>query len=176
MTAAVILNITSLAPNHDRQDFQCGVSALDNYLHQQARQDIRRGISRVFVATPTSQEQAKTQTIAGYYTLSSLSVECNDFPAAVAHKLPKHPVPAALLGRLAVATAFQGKGIGSLLLTNAIRRTQAVSVDIGIYALMVDAIDERAKHFYQQFGFIPLAEWPLRLFLPIASFNEKKHV
>jgi len=170
MTEPGSLLIAPLNPGHDRRGFRCGVTALDDYIHKQASQDVKRRISRVFVATPAGHANV----IAGYYTLSSLSVECSQLPGILARKLPRHPIPAALLGRLAVAKTAQGQGIGRMLLTDAIKRTLALSDQIGIHAMIVDAIDEQAQRFYQQFGFSPL-DWrepgsqQRRLFLPLKS-------
>jgi len=170
MTEPDNLLIAPLNPSHDRRGFQCGVTALDDYIQKQANQDVKRRIRRVFVATSAG----RTNTIAGYYTLSSLSIECSLFPEALARKLPRHPIPAALLGRLAVANTAQGQGVGRMLLTDAVKRTLAVSEQIGIHAMIVDAIDERAQQFYQQFGFSLLAlpqpgSQHRRLFLPLKS-------
>jgi len=121
--------------------------ALDRYLKMQAKQDIKRRISRVFVATKPD----NPKTAIGYYTLSTLSIKLNQLPEKLARKLPKHPVPAALIGRLAVSNAAQGQGVGKMLLADAIKRTLAVSDQIAIYAIVVDAINENAKGFYEQF-------------------------
>ena len=83
--------------------------------------------------------------------------------------LPRHPVPAALIGRLAVSGDVQGQGIGRLLLADAVKRSLAVSEEIAIYALVVDAKDEGASRFYQAFGFQPLVGQSNRLFLPLGS-------
>jgi GNAT superfamily N-acetyltransferase len=83
--------------------------------------------------------------------------------------LPKHPVPAALIGRLATCNAAQGQGVGKLMLADAIKRTLAVSDQIAIYAMVVDAINEKAKRFYEQFGFTRLSDDSPRLFLPLKS-------
>lgn len=159
------LVIEPLARHHDRHSFRCGVDTLDRYLKQQARQDITRRISRVFIARDTEEE---TQVL-GYYTLSGLSIDLSALPDLIARKLPRHPIPAALLGRLAVDLDAQGRGIGRLLLANAIRRTLSVSDQIAIYAMVVDAIDQRAVAFYQRHGFSPLMDGERRLFLPLKS-------
>ena len=106
----------------------------------------------------------------GYYTLSTLSIELNHLPQLLARKLPKHPVPAALIGRLAVSQQIQGSGVGKLLIADAIKRVLSVSDEIAIYAMVVDAINEGAGRFYQQFGFLPLNTESQRLFLPLKSF------
>ena len=162
------LIIEHLSNTHDRTDFQCGVVSLDNYLERQAKQDVKRRISRVFVVTdpefPTK--------VVGYYTLSGLSLELNQLPDNLARQLPKHPVPAVLLGRLAVSTKAQGHGIGKMLLADAIKRSLAVSEEIAIYAMVVDVIDEQTGNFYQQFGFSRLSGKSRRLLLPLKSFKE----
>lgn len=167
MTDFQKLLIAPLNPLHDRTGFQCGVEALDRYLKKQANQDIRRQISRVFVATKRDIPKA----VIGYYTLSTLSIELNQLPEKLARKLPKLPVPAALIGRLAVSNAAQRQGVGKMLLADAIKRTLAVSDQIAIYAIVVDPIDDNAKGFYEQFGFTRLSDDSPRLFLPLKSIN-----
>lgn len=158
--------ICALGSTHDRSGFSCGNEQLDNYLKRQAKQDVKRRISSVFIAsTPGSPTK-----IAGYYSLSSLSIELTQLSEEVRRKLPRHPIPGALVGRLAVSQTVQGHGIGRMLLTDAIKRTLAVSEDIAIYAMVVDAIDDSAAAFYQQYGFIPLETGRRRLYLPIKSF------
>ena len=157
--------IAPLNPTHDRTGFQCGVEALDRYLKKQAKQDIKRRIGRVFVSTKPDNPKV----VIGYYTLSTLSIELNQLPEKIARKLPKHPVPVALIGRLAISNAAQGQGVGKLLLADAIKRTLAVSDQIAIYAMVVDAINDNAKGFYEQFGFSRLSDDSSRLFLPLIS-------
>lgn len=160
------LVIEPLNNTHDRSAFVCGVESLDNYLRKQAKQDIKRRISRVFVAyTPES-----ASSIIGYYTLNTLSISLEQLPDNLARKLPKHPVPAALIGRLAVSQQAQGQGVGKMLLMDAIKRTIGVSDEIAIYAIVVDAIDKQAEHFYQQYGFLSLSLNKRRLFLPLKLF------
>jgi ribosomal protein S18 acetylase RimI-like enzyme len=161
------LVIAPLNPKHDRTGFQCGVETLDRYFKKQATQDIKRRISRIFVAT----EPDNPKVVIGYYTLSTLSIELNQLPEKMARKLPKHPVPAALIGRLAVSNAAQGQGVGKMLLADAIKRTLAVSDQVAIYALVVDAINENAVGFYEQFGFTRLSDDSPRLFLPLKSIT-----
>lgn len=162
MTRFSNLIIEPLDSRHDRSGFHCGVVSQDDYIRKQARQDVKRRISRVFVATETE----RTSIIVGYYTLSTLAIDLSDLPQALACKLPRHPVPAALIGRLAVSQDAQGYGVGRMLLINALKRTLAISDEIAIYAMVVDAIDEHAQRFYEQFGFSPFSS---RLFLPLKS-------
>lgn len=167
MTDDLKLVIAPLNKNHDRSGFHCGESSLDDYIRKRARQDVKRRISQVFVAT----EPGHPATILGYYTLSTVSIELGELPQNIARKLPRHPVPAALLGRLAVGQAGQGRGLGGMLLVDALKRTLAVSDDIAIYAMVVDAINEGAQRFYEQFGFAPLDSAGRRLFLPLQSIQ-----
>ena len=159
------LVIEPLNRTHDRHGFQCDVAMLDQYIKKQAMQDMKRHISRVFVAT----EPDNPKEVIGYYTLSSLSVEVRQLPEKIAKKLPRHQIPAALIGRLAVSQIAQGKGVGKMLLADAIKRTVAVSDEIAIYALVVDAINQEAQNFYIPFGFKPISDKSLRLFLPLKS-------
>lgn len=158
--------IEALNRSHNRTAFNCGIESLDGYLKCQANQDIKRRVSRLFVARS---RQDKTRVL-GYYTLSTLSIDLSILPEKVAKKLPRHPIPAALIGRLAVDLSAQGQGIGKMLLSNAIKRTLAVSDDIAIYALVVDAINQEAEFFYKRYGFSRLAHSGSRLFLPLKSF------
>jgi len=165
MTDYKNLVIEPLSNIHNRTDFQCGNEQLNDFIKKQAKQNIKRRISRVFVAV----EPVQTSNIIGYYTLSTLSIELNHLPEPLARKLPKHPIPAALLGRLAVCQKSQGYGVGKMLLVDAIKRTLAISDEIAIYAMVVDAINKDAQQFYQQFGFHQLSTENQRLFLPLKS-------
>ena len=166
MSSGSELVIEPLNRNHKRTAFNCGIESLDRYLQHQANQDIKRRVSRVFVVRS---RQADTRVL-GYYTLSTLSIDLSVLPENLAKKLPKHPIPAALIGRLAVDVSAKGKGIGKMLLSNAIKRTLAISDDIAIYAIVVDAINEQAESFYMQYGFAHLASEGKRLFLSLKSF------
>ena len=166
MSSGSELVIEPLNRNHNRTAFNCGIESLDRYLQHQANQDIKRRVSRVFVVR-SRQDDTR---VLGYYTLSTLSIDLSVLPEKLAKKLPKHPIPAALIGRLAVDVSAQGKGIGKVLLSNAIKRTLAISSDIGIYAIVVDAINEQAESFYMRYGFAHLASEGKRLFLSLKSF------
>ncbi len=103
--------------------------------------------------------------MAGYYTLSSHSIDLGELPAHVARKLPRYPlVPATLLGRLAVDRRYKGQELGERLLVDALRRALTQSAQIAA-AVTVDAIDDPAARFYGHFGFIPFPDRPDRLFL-----------
>lgn len=151
---------------HDRAAFSCGQEALDNYLKQKATHELEKHVAAVFVATPDG------RTIGGYYTLSQYAVDADDIPADLLKqlKLPKYPaLPATLIGRLATATAFKGKGIGVRLLMNALERALNASQQVASLAVVVDA-KGGAAGFYLKYGFIPLLpDHPNRLFLPMKT-------
>lgn len=154
--------LLALHTAHDRASFQSRSEPLNRYLHQQASQDIRRRVAACFVAL------SEGQRIAGYYTLAAASVLLTDLPSNLAKKLPRYPtVPAVRLGRLAIDRAFEGQGLGGALLADALSR--AARSEIASYALVVDAKDATATHFYQHHGFIPLPHSALTLFLPLAT-------
>ena len=157
--------IRSLGPEVDSSKFRCGVEALDDYVKRYASQDVRRGVARVFVATKLGSQQ-----LAGYFTLSAASVQCSDLPQDVAKRLPRYPIPVALLGRLAVDQASQGRGLGAILLADACQKVEQASQVLAVAGLVVDAKDEAASAFYRRYGFANLQGQPFRLLLPIQGF------
>jgi ribosomal protein S18 acetylase RimI-like enzyme len=159
--------IEPLGPKHDRAAFSCGVEILDAYLQKQAGQDLKKRAAVPFVITPDG------RTIAGYYTLSQYSVQLDEIPAEVAKRLPKYPmVPATLLGRLAVSTAFRGQGHGATLLMDALYRTLHHSREVASAGVIVDAKDAAAIAFYKKYGFLELPRIERRLFLPMGTVVE----
>ncbi|PZP59539.1 MAG: GNAT family N-acetyltransferase [Azospira oryzae] len=148
------------------EEVNCGEKALGEYLQRYARQDIKRGVARVFVASPVEQPQV----VAGFYTLSAASIAAETLPDPLRKKLPRYPAPVALLGRLAVSLPFQGKGLGSILLADACKRVAAASETLAVAAIVVDAKSPRAAGFYQHFGFIELPGQPGRWMLPRSHF------
>lgn len=160
------LVVEPLGPHHDRAAFFCGEPILDAYLQRQASQDIRRRVAQVFVALGDSPGR-----IAGYYSLSATSFEKDELPPTSAKRLPHYPVPAAILGRLAVDRALQGQGLGETLLLDAIRRIVRASATIAVHAIVVDAKNDRAVAFYEQYGFRAFASERRRLFLPLDTIE-----
>ena len=161
-----LLKVEPLGPHHDRTSFSCGEPPLDRYIRRQASRDARRRVARVFVASGDPSER-----IAGYYTLSAASFEKDNLPAELARRLPHYPVPAAVIGRLAVDLRSQGSGLGEALLLDAIRRVVRAADTIGVYAVAVDALRDRAGAFHERYGFVPFPSQPLRLYLPLRTFE-----
>lgn len=159
-------HICHLDASFDTKSFCCGESALDNYLQCYAKQDIKRGVTRIFIASPVEQPKG----IAGFYSLSAASVAADSFPDVIRKKLPRYPIPVALIGRLAVDKQAQGKGLGSILLTDACKRVVAASQSLAVAALVVDAKSPQAEAFYQHFGFTELLGQKGRWMLPYSTF------
>jgi GNAT superfamily N-acetyltransferase len=150
----------------DAKRFNCVQPALNDYIRRYALQDMRRDLARVFIASPADDLDC----LAGFFTLSAGSINCSALPEKLVHKLLYYPVPAALIGRLAVAQAFQGKGLGSILLTDACQRVKQARDTLAVVGIIVDAKDDPAAAFYRHFGFIELSGKPDRLLLPATVF------
>ncbi|MBA2597898.1 MAG: GNAT family N-acetyltransferase [Chloroflexota bacterium] len=157
------LRVERLSAAHDRSTFSCGNAALDRYLREQAGQDLRRHLSAVFVLFDRAND-----VVAGYYTLSACEVDPTSLPSEIAKRLPRRPVPATLIGRLAVDLDYRGLGLGRTLLANALIRAAGASLAIGSMAVIVDAKDDQARAFYEHYGFRRFVEDPYRLFIPMA--------
>lgn len=159
---------------HDRAEFSCGKDSLDNFLRSLVSQYERRILGRAYVALAAGKTQAgeSPKRARGYYTLASGSVNFQNLPENASKKLPKHPVPVALLGRLAVDTSAKGQGLRGRLLTDALRRCLTLSSELGIHAVEVHALDEEAKLFYEHYGFATLLDDERHLYLPIATLRD----
>ncbi|HRO59298.1 MAG TPA: GNAT family N-acetyltransferase [Burkholderiaceae bacterium] len=152
---------------HDRTGFASGAPELDRYIRELASQDLRRDVARVFVAL-----QDGAPAICGFSSLGAASFQREKLPAAQAKRLPHYPVPAALLGRLAVDEAMQGKGLGVFLLMDALHRVLLASQTLAVHAMIVDTRDEAAAAFYRKYGFVPFADNQRQLLLPMATLRQ----
>jgi GNAT superfamily N-acetyltransferase len=158
------VNIELLNSSLNKKAFSCGKDMLDNYLHSQASQDVKRKLCVVFALFEDT-------TIKGYYTLSNASIPAEMMPDVVRKKMPGSykALPVTLLGRLAVDAKFKGKGLGSILLIDALRRSFSVAGEsLGSIGVVVDPLDEDATIFYKKFGFILLPDSG-KLFLPMVD-------
>lgn len=147
--------IELLDKKHNRNEFDCGQELLNNYLKNQAGQDIKRKLSACFVIA-----EKETNNIQGYYTLSNNSIPLSHFPEYIQKKLPISyvSIPTTLLGRLAIDKNSQGKGLGKILLLDAFKRSYEISREIGSFAVVVDPIDRGAEMFYEKYDFIKLPD------------------
>lgn len=148
---------------HDRSTFSCGVAALDRYFRSQVTQDIRRRIANCFVVV-----ECGTKSLAGFYTLAMAGVVMTELPPELVRRLPRYPsLPAARVGRLAVAEPFRNRGLGGAMLADAAHRILESSA--AAHALIVDAKDEAAARFYEHHGFQRFQSRPTSLFLPLET-------
>jgi len=157
----------NLNSSHRKKEFSCGKEMLDNYLQKQASQDIKRKLSACFVLI-----DKETDLLQGYYTLANNSIPQNLIPAEFQKKLPKSytSIPTTLLGRLAIDNRFQSKGVGKLLLIDALKRSYVISKSIGSFAVVVDPLDKNAENFYAKYGFIRLPDSG-KMFLPMNTIK-----
>ena len=159
--------IEPLGEQHNRVAFSCGKEPLDQYIRSQAGQAVAKNLAAVFVLTPDS------KSIVGYYSLSSYTAKLDEIPEAIGRKLTRMPeIPATLLGRLARSLDVRGRGIGEILLVDALKRALEHSAHVASWAVVVDAKDEEAAEFYLRYGFIPFPSKPNRLFLPMSSIRK----
>jgi GNAT superfamily N-acetyltransferase len=156
--------VERLAAHHDRAGFACGKAALDDFLIRFASQYEKRDLARVYVAV-----EPPAVRILGHYSLSAGAVSLDALPESGRKKLPRHPVPVAHLGRLAVDLSARGRRLGEFLLLDALRRTARSADDLGLHAVEVYAIDEDARRFYLKYGFTPLIDDPLHLYVAMKT-------
>lgn len=154
------MQVLPLAGNHDRQGFDCHRQELNDWLRQVARQHQDKGLSKTFVAIRDEEPAC----ICGYYALTLAELENRHLPQAWRKKLPRR-IPGVRLGRLAVDRRYQGKGLGELLLIDALTRARRIYTEAGGIGLFVDALDEQAVGYYRRFGFEAAPDSPLLLFL-----------
>lgn len=156
--------IEQLEKQHDRSGFDCGAEVLNDYLKTRARKDQQRRFSTCYLAIANDD----TNAIAGFYTISSSSIKLDQLSSTTRKKLPRYDdVPVVRIGRLAVDQEFRGRGLGSALIHDAIKRV--VQSGIGVYAVVVDAKDDNAIAFYKHMEFEVLEDKDDVLYLPIAS-------
>jgi GNAT superfamily N-acetyltransferase len=158
------LRVEKLRADHDVAGFDCGREELNRFLARFALTNQQAGSAQTYVAVSGG-------TVVGYYSLAVGEVAYADAPGRLSKGLALHPVPIMLLARLAVASAWQGRGLGAALLKDAMRRTLQAADIAGIRAFAVHAMDDPARSFYEHFGFIPSPTDPLHLFLLIKDIK-----
>lgn len=150
---------------HDRDGFACGEPTLDAYLKQQASQHQRDGIATTHVVI----DDERPAQILGYCSLAAAQLTLADLQPEDRKRLPRYPVPAVRVGRLAVASDSQGRGIGRVLLGHAVNSALALRAQLGVRVLVVDALHERAAAFYRGYGFRPTGAEGRTLYLPLGK-------
>ena len=150
---------------HDRAGFESGEPSLDRYLREQAAQHHRDGVSTTHVLVP----HEGSGEVLGFYSLSAAQVRLTDLHDADRRRLPRYPVPAIRMARLAVARTQQGRGYGELLVAYAVDRCLGLRSEVGVRILLVDALHEKAATFYARYGFRSTTENALTLYLSLGS-------
>lgn len=153
-----------------RSKFSCKKESLDAYIKTQVSQDVKKHLAVCFVLP-----DAKTEEVLGYYTLSNGSIPYTDVPHKLRKKYPKSydNIPVTLLGRLAIDKRMQGKGLGSKLLIDALKRCFKAAEELGSVAIIVDPLDEDAEDFYNHYGFIKLPDSG-KMFLDMKTIKQLK--
>jgi len=154
-----------LGDQHNRAAFSCGVEELDSYFQgDPIRQDVSRKTANAFVLTSDG------ESVAGFYTLSAISISSVDLPARLQKKLPQRPIGATLIGRMVVDKSLQGRQSGRRLLSDALYRAWQASKYVSSWAVVVDA-KEDARDFYIKYEFTPFTTQPNRLFLLMKTID-----
>jgi GNAT superfamily N-acetyltransferase len=153
-----------LNPAHDVAAFESGVPELDDWLKKRALANEATGASRTYVACVDGR-------VVGYYALATGSVAHGQAPGRIRRNMPD-PVPVMILGRLAVDRAWRGRDLGRSLLRDAVLRTLQAATIGGIRAILVHAISDDAKRFYQHYGFGASPVDPLTLMITLAEAEE----
>jgi GNAT superfamily N-acetyltransferase len=161
--------IEQISKRHERDQFDCdaaggdaGNQALNEFLIKYARQNAEKGLGRTYVAVREGEKRVR-----GYYTLASGSVAFETLPESERKKLPRYPVPVALIARLAVDKTEQGRGLGADLLMHALFTVVQVAEDLGIRAIEVKAKNDSARRFYSKYGFESLLDDPLHMYVAL---------
>lgn len=152
------IRIEKLTRQHQVEDFACGHGQLDRFLTRFALQSQLANASQTYVAIAEN-------VVVGYYTLVVGEIGYEDAPERLLKGMAHHPIPLMILARLAVKTAYQGKGIGEGLVKDAMQRTVAAAEIAGIRALAVHAKDDDARNYYERFSFESSPMDPLLLYM-----------
>jgi len=156
-----------ISRKYDREAFDCGEEALNEFLRRYARKSHEMGGAKTFLAI----DDADNKTILGLYSLSPASVEYARTPVIVRRGLARYDVPGFRLARLAVDRRWQRQGIGRQLLLAAGRRCLLAAAEVGGVVLVIDAKNERVAGWYASYGGAPLLDAPLTLVLPLATIE-----
>ncbi len=158
------LFINKLEKSHCRKNFDCGNTALNEFIQKRASQVVKRHEAVIYVAHNDNQ-------VLGYYTLSNCHLRQQYDPVLFRKQSPHAMIPCVLLGRLAVDKTCQGKGLGGDLLLHAMTTVKQLAQTIGVAFVLVEAKDQTARAFYEGYGFIRLSSNPLRLCYPVSKIN-----
>jgi GNAT superfamily N-acetyltransferase len=155
-----------LGQDHSLGGFDCGVDSLNTWLPKHARAAAASGSARTYVI-----EDAEQDRVVGYHALCAASVSRREASPRACRGMPRHPIPAVLLARLAVDRSVQGCGLGAFLLRDAMARTLAAAAELGIRVMLVHALDESARDFYLHHAFEPSPTDPMNLQLLVKDIE-----
>jgi GNAT superfamily N-acetyltransferase len=158
--------VEAISESHDVSRFDCGAHpSLNDWLKRFALANQKNESARTYVIH-------RDRSVVGYYSISAGSVSIEESPARIAKGLARHPIPVILLARLAVDEGSQGSGLGKALLKDALRRIARAADIVGARAVLVHAIDELARKFYEHFDFEPSPVHELQLMLLMKDLRE----
>ncbi len=149
----------SLSSEHQTAEFECGADSLNEWLNRRALKNEYHGESRTYVVCEGNR-------VVGYHALAAGSIARKESPGGLKRNMPA-PIPALILGRLAVDLQWQRQGIGPGLVRDAIARSINVSKQIGTQVLIVHALNGKAETFYRKYGFVESRLVPGTLLLPL---------
>ena len=154
-----------------KSKFRCRERALDEYLRRHAISNDLNGVARSFILERRAADPSHFPTVLGFYALSMAVVSSTDVSEHVRFNVPKYPLPAMLIGRLAVDERTQGHRFGEILLLDALARSLEVAQLLGCIRIVVDAKHAAAAAFYAKYGFVELQSesWPRRLFIAMGT-------
>ena len=152
-----------LTARHDVSAFNSGEPVLDDWLRKRALANEESGASRTYVVTARGR-------VVGFYALAMGSVAADRATGKIRRNMPD-PIPVMILGRLAVDTAFQKRGLGVALLRDAVLRTQQAANIAGIRAILLHAVSDGAKRFYERYGFAESPMHPMTLMISMTDVN-----
>ena len=157
--------IELLTDNHSVDSFDCGEESKNKFLKKFALQNSKGGLGRTYVAV-----KALDTEVYGYYTISSSAVNFESLPAS--GHLPRYPIPAILIGKLAIDKTAQGQGLGTALLFNALKRAANTAEEIGVFLVEIKALNEKAKQFYLNVGFMEMLDDPMKMYMNLKKVRK----
>lgn len=152
--------------SHDRTLFDCGEPSLNNYLQRILSQDSSKDVSCAYMMLDGKQ-------VIGYYTLHADSVNRSECTEKTKKQVRYSSIPAFVIGRLAIDNKYQGQKLGAYLLSDALKRCLLLSSQIAARYVVVDALDNKAKAFYEKYGFIVVDHSSLKLLMPMSLIKKK---
>ena len=155
-----LVSVKDIGSKAKLKEFDCGNVHLNEFLVRYAAKNDELGIGRTFVSAD------ENGTVLGYFTLATAQVSYQEIPEDFRCRLPRYPIPALRLARLAVDKRFQGEGLGKKLLSLVFMKAVQVADITGLYLIIVDA-KESSKSFYKKYGFLKLFDGDLSYFMPI---------